>query len=221
MARNLLTVSRDKAVTQRPGALFKTELPDAEIDDFLHWDKPLSEQPEKVRKALMDLKVLSPEHQRYRDYSDQMEAIANRPSSELSGSTLTKEWDRLNAERSSLGDAVNFATLPNGERMPISKRGESLYRAFAEASAGDHAAATKALRKAGIRGVRYLDNASRNAGEGSYNYVVFDDADIRILDREGKAALKMMMGAGAAAGGGLTIAEALKAKRAKANRPGR
>jgi hypothetical protein len=38
-----------------------------------------------------------------------------------------------------------------------------------------------ALREAGIPGVRYLDGASRGAGEGSSNYVVFDDQLVDIL----------------------------------------
>ena len=36
------------------------------------------------------------------------------------------------------------------------------------------------LERAGIRGIKYLDDTSRDAGEGTYNYVVFDDADVSI-----------------------------------------
>ena len=41
------------------------------------------------------------------------------------------------------------------------------------------------LREAGIPGIRYLDQGSRAAGEGSSNYVVFDDALIEILKKYG------------------------------------
>jgi hypothetical protein len=44
--------------------------------------------------------------------------------------------------------------------------------------------AAKALRDAGIPGIRYLDAGSRGAG-GTSNYVVFDDALIDILTRNG------------------------------------
>lgn len=37
------------------------------------------------------------------------------------------------------------------------------------------ARATEALKEAGIPGIRYLDQGSRSAGEGTHNYVVFDD----------------------------------------------
>jgi hypothetical protein len=53
--------------------------------------------------------------------------------------------------------------------------------------AGDAAAATKALREAGIPGIKYLDGQSRAAGEGSRNYVLFDDSRIKIREINGKA----------------------------------
>lgn len=40
------------------------------------------------------------------------------------------------------------------------------------------------LQSAGIPGIRYLDGGSRGAGEGSSNYVVFDEDLIRILSKE-------------------------------------
>ena len=41
----------------------------------------------------------------------------------------------------------------------------------------------EALREAGIPGIRYLDAGSRDAGEGSRNYVVFDDNLLDILHK--------------------------------------
>lgn len=48
--------------------------------------------------------------------------------------------------------------------------------------AGSPEAADK-LRRAGIPGIRYLDQGSRQAGQGSRNYVVFDDSLIDILNK--------------------------------------
>lgn len=45
--------------------------------------------------------------------------------------------------------------------------------------------ASKRLLEMGIRGIRYLDGNSRADGEGSYNYVIFDDADIEIVEENG------------------------------------
>jgi hypothetical protein len=50
---------------------------------------------------------------------------------------------------------------------------------------GLHEKGTQALREAGIPGIRYLDQGSRGAGEGSSNYVVFDDALVEILKKYG------------------------------------
>lgn len=41
------------------------------------------------------------------------------------------------------------------------------------------------MREAGIPGIRYLDQMSRGAGEGSSNYVVFDDKLIEIMRKYG------------------------------------
>lgn len=41
------------------------------------------------------------------------------------------------------------------------------------------------LRQAGIPGIRYLDAGSRGTGQGTSNYVVFDDALIELLKRNG------------------------------------
>jgi hypothetical protein len=50
------------------------------------------------------------------------------------------------------------------------------------------AAASDALRQAGIPGIRYLDGGSRTAGQGSSNYVVFPGEEnmLRILERNGQ-----------------------------------
>ena len=56
--------------------------------------------------------------------------------------------------------------------------------------------ATDISREAGIPGIRYLDGMSRNAGEGSRNYVVFDDSIIDILKKYGLLAPGAGFGAG-------------------------
>lgn len=58
----------------------------------------------------------------------------------------------------------------------------------------DKRAAASALRERGIPGIKYLDQGSRAAGDGSRNYVVFDDKLIEILRKYGIMA--PMAGAG-------------------------
>jgi hypothetical protein len=61
-------------------------------------------------------------------------------------------------------------------------------------------AASEKLRNEGIPGIKYLDQGSRGAGEGSRNYVVFDDKLIDILRKYGMAGL-MALPAGYQLGG--------------------
>lgn len=48
-----------------------------------------------------------------------------------------------------------------------------------------HKVVSNYLRDLGIPGIRYLDQASRGAGEGTRNYVMFDDALASIVSRNG------------------------------------
>jgi hypothetical protein len=61
----------------------------------------------------------------------------------------------------------------------------------------DAAGLSRRLHEAGIPGIRYLDQGSRGAGEGSHNYVVFSPEIMNIIRRYGLAGL--MAGGGAAA----------------------
>lgn len=113
------------------GRLYTVDLKPAE-DEYLLWDKPLSEQSEKVRKALTDA------------------GIVQGTSSGIDGKTI--------------------------------------YRSLAEQLSSNPEAASQALREAGIRGIKYLDGSSRARGGGHFNYVIFDDADVSILNVQQRAA---------------------------------
>jgi hypothetical protein len=54
--------------------------------------------------------------------------------------------------------------------------------------------AAQALREAGIPGIKYLDAGSRGAGDGTRNYVVFDDKLISIVRKYGIAGASAMLG---------------------------
>ena len=63
--------------------------------------------------------------------------------------------------------------------------GEEIYRGLAGLTRANNpnAAASAALKEAGIPGIKYLDGSSRSKGEGDYNYVIFDEADVQITDK--------------------------------------
>lgn len=107
------------------------------------------------------------------------------------------DWDaplsqQPQAVRDALGRLVDPAWTAGeyGARM----QGGPLYRTVAQTPE----AQTQALRDAGVQGIRYLDQGSRGAGEGSRNYVMFDDALIEILRKYGL--VPGMVGGGGTAG---------------------
>ncbi len=113
------------------------------------------------------------------------------------------DWDKPLSEQSpAIRDA--FSSLGTPERL-ASVRGEDAYRALGSQMGaldwpvGADAAtrrsfysnaavkSSEALQDRGIPGIRYLDAGSRGAGDGSRNYVVFDDKLIEILRKYGLA----------------------------------
>ena len=75
----------------------------------------------------------------------------------------------------------NFA-CPRGTRNP-NMRGEN-FAAYLENKLGGQQQVSEYLRSLGIPGIRYLDQGSRTAGEGTSNFVVFDPKHMNIIGRE-------------------------------------
>ena len=141
------------------GALYEVVI-NANPDDFLDWDKPLSQQPQALK-----------------DY------LAKADLSHLpEGGRLRRT---IEAYRKNPGDWVP----PPGASIP-EPMGHQVYDALTEYGGGAarNAALTKAMLDAGIPGVKYLDAGSRSQGDGSRNYVVFDENLVRIVKRNGQDA---------------------------------
>jgi hypothetical protein len=109
-------------------------------EKFLDWDKPLSEQPEKVKDIVADLQKKGFMHRG--TYLD---------------SSMTTYHGKL-------------------------RDGASLHQAL-ENLLGSQKAVSEYLHSKGIPGIRYLDQGSRTAGKGTYNYVVFNEKDIEMLGK--------------------------------------
>lgn len=121
-------------IDARRGKLFKVELAPAE-DEYLLWDKPLSEQSEKVKKALEKLKLPIDDATDLGDFGGQRIVGVARTGAE----TYKNLARKLGGER----------TLGSGaSQYPVRY--------------SDDRAASMALKEAGIRGIKYLDGQSRN-----------------------------------------------------------
>lgn len=140
------------------GALYKVDLPDEAIARMMDWDKPLSQQPEAVRKALWNR--VAPNTGM--TYGQILEALDAAPH-------LRNAKDYPWAHPTG-GDI--YKTFGNSSLVGNVAPGQ------VEASAS--------LRQAGIPGVRYLDGGSRGVGAGTSNYVVFPGNEnlLTILGRE-------------------------------------
>ncbi len=128
----------------QPGRMYEVRI-NAHPEQFLDWDKPLSQQPERVRRAFPD----NLHGMRGSDAHTELAAMKAKPLAPDADTGWTSVVNTIN-------DRVQN---PDG--------------------------ASKHLRDAGIPGIKYLDQMSRTAGEGSRNYVVFDDKLIEILRKYG------------------------------------
>lgn len=108
-------------------------------------------------------------------------AVAGKPEHFL-------DWDKPLSEQSpEVQKALAEHWLAHPE-VHATMTGRQIYEAAGKTLEGDSGpeAASNALQRAGIPGIRYLDQQSRTAGEGSRNYVVFDPKTIRILEKNGQ-----------------------------------
>lgn len=199
-----LKAEYDKLLADRSkvGKTYEVSI-NAHPDDFLDWDKPLSQQSEKVRGALEGYFNLDREHQakidalsdRFRQKygvasSDPEQILAHINS--VREQALSSIFGRGKA-REALDDGFELGALLKNTKArdnPLSGPVSSLFSGEKEGDIGR----ASALRDAGIPGIKYLDQGSRTAGEGSRNYVVFDDKIIDIVKKYGIATAASIFG---------------------------
>lgn len=96
-----------------------------------------------------------------------------------------RRWDaRRFAEEEipmDFGLAANLPDNPSGAQI-YDEVGRSPQRGMT----ADQETASRLLSEAGVPGIRYLDGQSRNAGEGTRNYVIFDDTNVNVVERNGR-----------------------------------
>jgi len=125
------------------GSMYEVRI-NADPDQFLDWDKPLSEQSQFVQDALR----------------------------------------KGPGEPSWRGEKEVFERFPADMERFGGYRGSEAYTRTAGDQFGQDMA-SGAFKQAGIPGIKYLDAGSRTAGDGSRNYVVFDDKLVEIVKKYG------------------------------------
>ncbi len=134
------------------GNLYEVDVP--EDRELLIYDKPLSEQSPAVKKIIRSLPRAKP-------------GIISRDITKFRATRLNdvidgKGWDKI--------DGGSFYSIV----------GLALQRS--ESSSERDKAASQFLRNNGIPGHKYLDLHSRGAGTGTYNYVIYDESRVKIID---------------------------------------
>ena len=140
--RDLDNLEKNGAKLVDPGNLYKVDIPDEHVAKMLDWDKPLSEQPESVRKAVKELL----------DF--------HQPSGSVVNANRNTGYARFDQD-------VTGAQAKELLELKLGKGGVE-----------------KALKDAGIPGIKYLDQGSRQGGKGTHNFVVFDPEQVKILERK-------------------------------------
>lgn len=96
------------------------------------------------------------------------------------------DWDKPLAEQP---EAVQRALVnaPDPQRIWGDMTGGQIYEssALVPGQFSDKVKAAQVLKEAGLDGIQYLDQGSRAAGEGTRNYVMFDDKLIDIIRKYG------------------------------------
>ena len=169
---------------RRGGQIYRVEIP--EDDQFLDWDRPISEQSEHVKAALQPLldKVIRvvPVGDRFGlefKHADGIalvaKSFATRPEAEAAA---RRRLVRLGASTTGqdLYNSLRYQ-LSHPLDVELADPGVSPSREVWNAAAQN---ASERLRDIGIAGIRYLDEGSRVAGSGTSNYVVFTDDAARI-----------------------------------------
>jgi len=200
-----------------PGSLYKLDIPDADVAKYLDWDAPVSEQPEGVRKiingmsgGLRPFRWQTLKNLRRQgldalgqvsdadDFVNMFEDGAQQARAALDGPRWEFEQGISNMEMalSELGIETplrnRLRALRTGSgklETPDGMTGNEFYKHLAIATGSDEAASA-ALRKAGIPGLKYFDGSSRGKGEGTRNYVTWDQEVLdrsKILERDGES----------------------------------
>lgn len=154
------------------GQLYKVDLKPNE-DEYLLWDEPVRYQTDKVKKALIEAAKI------YLNNAGITEKDIKVAMSSYPG--ITKEEMILEY----LDSAVRNGLIESWSGYSNPDSVSEVYWYLSKAL-GSTKAASEFLLKAGIRGIKYLDGSSRSKGDGSYNYVIFDDSDVEILSFDQK-----------------------------------
>ena len=143
------------------GNLYKVDIPDSAIPQMLDWDKPLSQQQHIWDKLPQDVRNSIDDALENSGRTSMSDALG-----EYKGRHLYKALEHHEVHES-LPPQIGNSDWFKGDTSPA-----------------QHTSAF--LNSIGVTGVKYLDQASRKDGKGTSNFVVFDPATVKILEKNDK-----------------------------------
>ncbi len=168
----------------QPGSMYEASI-NAKPEHFLDWDKPLSAQSPAVQKAIGYVPGTPG--------SPSIDEVAATIRDARAAGVPLKDYAPYKAlqEQHQKAQQTTYENLgiPNVPGIMPSDLQASAYHTGLVQKLGDPSAATSYLQNKGIPGIRYLDQGSRASGQGTNNYVVFDDKLINIIRKYGVGAL--------------------------------
>lgn len=141
------------------GRLYTVDVP--EDDQYLDWDKELADQPQAVKDALLKM---SPK------LRDEIVNHFEEDGEDLRDG-LTEAYEVRGKDLYSFIKKLAEEGLPTGIEHTNPAADPNITDAKEVAS--------KYLHSLGIPGIKFLDNRSRRVGEGTSNYVIFDDSHVK------------------------------------------
>jgi hypothetical protein len=160
----------------------------ANPDDFLDWDAPLSEQPKVAQRLGLSTRTADEIDEEAIRLMTQGNEAAGRAGGWMDDPEISARIDALNDEI---------------DRLTTDASGESIYRSGGQGGAADLMSQlgggaprlrTQEFRDAGIPGIKYRDAGSRGTNEGTRNFVVFDENLIEIVRKYGIAGTAALLG---------------------------
>lgn len=180
-SREAIDAWRKRAIEARRGSLYTVELPSANADDFLDWDKPLSQQSPRVREAL---RRANPDAFAKMDGNAGYSGAGEMTGGQFFESAIAGDRYGHRQAAAKLQEAgVRGHRYLDGVSRGNADAYEATERLIAKMEAGGHTERAAELRAKLATMVR-----------PSRNYVVYADDDINILNREGVSGLQLMSG---------------------------
>jgi len=152
--------------------LYKMDVPDDDVAKMLDWDKPLSEQ--QLRVDTDDL---------LEEVTEVLYEKSGYPRPSLENSWSRNGWDALESIANPNNPGIKGRTY-TGEDLYADVQDVMTHLVPRNTSAK---AASEYLASKGIPGLKYLDQGSRTAKEGTRNMVIWDEEllkRIKVLERQ-------------------------------------